>query len=94
MTTNDFEAMIAAYQFAANNVATLENRIANPICGKPGYGFKAARKLRKDLPACRSALGSAQASIASWITRNNKASAQERQRRLERVKQYISDWSN
>jgi len=43
-------AELAAEQHALNRIiAEIETIIANPVCGKPGHGFKAARKAKRQL---------------------------------------------
>lgn len=70
----------------ANAVLTqLQTYWANPQCGKPGLGFKAARKARKEITVLQQQTNEARQTIEAWITRNGKSSKIEAEKRRARV---------
>ena len=84
--------LVHRYEATARIVAEHDAIISNPQCGKPGKGFKAARKLRPVAETWRMRLTDRRNAINLWITRNNKASKDERAKRLARVMLLLADW--
>lgn len=75
------EAMTATARELAGRLATLlaeHNelwyRVNMPVCGKPGRGFKAARKLRPQLARLESTIACVNDEIAAFIRPNSKMS--------------------
>lgn len=99
MTTNNDQLtnLINDYWRIRMVMQALEKIANNPVCGKPGHGFKAARKAKKTLASWQTPFMDARSAINLWIDRNHKASLKERQARLQRVlaelPEYMTDWS-
>lgn len=66
--------------------------IANPQCGKPGAGFKAARKAQQAKRETEQALRSLDSLIDTWISRSRKASLHERAQRLAQYQNAIAQF--
>lgn len=97
-TTNDqLTNLINDYWRIRMVIQPLEKIANNPACGKPGRGFKAARKAKQALARWNTPFMAARSAINQWITRNGKASADERAKRSARVlaelPEYATDWS-
>lgn len=84
--------LVTRYNSTRNILTDLEYRASNPICGKPGRGHKAARKLQPQIITWQLRLADRRAAIEVWIARNGKASQIERTRRLARVKALIPNY--
>ena len=68
------QALITRLIPTQNAFDTLYTTIANPICGKPGKGFKAARKRRAELAALQQQVDAIETEIATFIRPNTKTS--------------------
>lgn len=91
-TTAELNYITAQYASAQSILRDFEYRANNPICGKPGFGFKAARKLRPTIANWQDIVADERISVNLWITRNGKASADERAKRLARVIELLPDF--
>lgn len=91
--TTEFDYRINMYRSAQEHLAQLTNRANNPICGKPGMGYKAARKLHPTIATWQKIVATERDNVQRWVTRNGKASADERAKRLARVIASIPDFS-
>lgn len=90
-TEHEASALATRYQVAQQAVAAL-SWIDKPECGKPGRGYKAARRQTSALRAAQSVLETIDQEIASWYTQNRKASQPTRARRLAVLHQFLPDW--
>lgn len=70
----------------------LRIRINNPICGKPGRGFKAARKLRPELARLNSQIACINDEIAAFIRPNAKMSLASAAKRETFLKAAYAEW--
>lgn len=88
MATNlHFAALIAEYRTTHAQLTTLEAQIRQaPQCGKPGAGFKARKRAKRQARAMYFVWCDAHDAIMAWITRGNKASKAERNARFARVR--------
>lgn len=89
VTTPQAQDLIEAFRHTNTIRNNYVNMINNPICGKPHFGFKAAKKWRKKLAEFQPHYDAQRNMIIDWVTRNRKASAKERQERLQRVQAVI-----
>jgi len=63
--------------------------IENPVCGKPGHGFKAAGKAKAAKRAIDQQLAAFSNVVNDWISRKHKADNLERIKRYEQLQQAI-----
>lgn len=70
----------------------LRSRINNPTCGKPGRGFKAARKLRPRLASLDSTIACINDEIAAFIRPNSKMPIATAEKRKEYIKAAQLEW--
>ena len=65
---------------------------ANPVCGKPGRGFKAARKAQATIRQLNNELAAVDTEIDAWITQNRKASMATRGKRFDIYTAALQAW--
>lgn len=87
-----FDILIANYQAAEQQVNDLNTLFGNPICGMPGFGFKAARKAQLTRNVANTQLAQARYALRNYV-RDSKASKERRTRRYESVKSLIPSFT-
>ncbi len=83
-----FEELIANYQAAEQTVNDLAILWSNPVCGVPGFGFKAARKAAPHRIAAGVKLAQARFALRQYV-QDTKANRQRREKRLQAVQSMI-----
>lgn len=84
LTTEYFKSVVIRNTFA--------QRVNNPICGKPGAGYKTARKLRPQLALWEKIVAAEREKILDWISINRTANYATRAKRLARVLELLPDF--
>lgn len=64
----------------------------NPVCGKPGRGFKAAAKAKREIWQLRLELKAVDDEINNWIKQNGKASMATRGKRFDVYTMALNAW--
>lgn len=85
MSNPSLETLIANYQTAEQRVNDLNILYGNPICGVPGFGFKAARKANSQRLAAGVALAQARYALRCYVQLDKKLNQQRRMRRFESI---------
>lgn len=84
----ELEALVIEFVSARSIANSLRHDAQNPQCGKPWFGFKAAKKKRLDLAKWEANQEAAAQRLRDWVGRN-RPSADRRQRRMEMVNEQI-----
>lgn len=87
--TTEAANLVARLAPALTRFDDLYTRVNNPICGKPGKGFKAARKLRPQLRELEATVNQINAEIATFIRPTTKmpiATAEKRKAYIDAAK--------
>lgn len=87
-STTDLDDLVIEFASARSIANALRHDVENPQCGKPGLGFKAAKKKRVDLLKWEANQAAAANRIREWVGRN-RPSADRRQRRMQMVNDQI-----
>ena len=89
MTDPYMETLADAFCEAERRRTAVAALVCNPQCGKPGRGFKAARKLAKTLAEIDATLAAITQTIEQWI-RHDKANYKRRAARRAAIDNAIA----
>lgn len=70
----------------------LAERANNPVCGKPGMGFKAARLAQRKRNELAAQMAPIETAIDNWLTQNRKASMATRGKRFDYYTLAMQAW--
>lgn len=88
-----FDQLITNYQTACRRVDDLATLWDKPVCGVPGFGFKAARNACITRQAASLAMIEAQKALTLWA-RDTKRSYKERQARLAKIRAVVPNFES
>lgn len=91
MTTPQAQDLIAAFRLANTVRKVYVEFVANPICGKPGRGYKAAKRWRKALDAFMPEYEAQRRTLSLWAN-ETKLSKDRRLARLEKIRAVVPDF--
>ena len=90
-TINTARKLVEALNSARNDRDVLAARVNNPVCGKPGHGFKAMRKLRPLLVIADANVKAIELEINIFLS-PPKTNFKRREARLELWRKVCAEW--